>query len=108
VGSAVLAAAVRKIGEAVLAGATAATAAQGDGFRPGAPEAMGAGSGTHDLEPRSTEPMTSGRSAGPTGPGGTPGESWRSRRALRRAAAAAGVVVVVVLGRRRRRRGTVG
>jgi carbon monoxide dehydrogenase subunit G len=107
VGSAVLAAAVRKLTEAALAAATNPTTTRGDGFRPGEGEAIGSGSGTHDLGPRSTEPMTSEPQAEPVepaGPRGSAGEPPRGRRAPAGVAAAAGVVVVVLLGRRRRTR----
>lgn len=106
VGSAVLAAAVRKMGEAVLAGAAAPIAA-GDGFRAGEREAIGSVSGTHDLGLRPAEPMTSGpqaKPADPADPRGSAGEPQRGRRVPAGVAAAAGVVVVVVLGRRRRTR----
>jgi carbon monoxide dehydrogenase subunit G len=86
VGAAVLGAAIRRLAADTLA---AAAEPRGEGFLSGEGEAMGSGSGTHDLDPRRPEPLTS-----------PPGR----RRGAATAAAGAGVVVVVLSGWRRLRR----
>jgi carbon monoxide dehydrogenase subunit G len=97
VGSAVLAAVIRRIAEDLLAAAAAPTPSvptRGDGFPSTEPEDMGSRSGTNGLGLGAPEPMPSGGRSHRRVPGRLPG----------RAAALAGVVVVVVLGRRRARR----
>ena len=98
VGSAVLAAAIRRTAEDLLAAARPPVPTRGDAFHPSGPEDMGAGPGTHDLALESTKPMTTG---------GPQHRRGRGRVAVR-VGAAAGVVVVVVLGRRRRTRRRAG
>jgi carbon monoxide dehydrogenase subunit G len=98
VGSAVLAAAVRRMAEDMLAATEppGRRTSGGQGF-PDEPEVMGSGSGTRDLGPEPTEPVTSGPTAGTTG----------GRRAARRvggAVAAIGAVAVVIARRRAGRR----
>jgi carbon monoxide dehydrogenase subunit G len=116
VGAAVLAGAVRRIAEDLLAATESPGPGQfsgGDRSRQGEPEVMGSGPGTHDLDRDSAEPIASGtRGTGgaPDGSGtsGTSGASGASgvRRAARGAAGAAllGVVVAVLARRRARRR----
>jgi carbon monoxide dehydrogenase subunit G len=101
VGSAVLAAAVRRMAADVLgaAGTPASVPPRGDGFQVGEPEAMGRVSGTHDLGRPATELIASHGSTEPDGRAASAGR----RRAVARVAAAAGVVAVVI-GRRHRSR----
>jgi carbon monoxide dehydrogenase subunit G len=77
VGSAVLAASIRRVADDLLSAAAA------------------------PVSPRAAEPMSSGGTAAPAGPDRA---ASGGRRVPARIAAAAGVVVVVVLGRRRRTR----
>jgi carbon monoxide dehydrogenase subunit G len=95
VGSAVLAAAVRRMAEEVLAATDppGRRTSPGHGFNPNEPEVMGSGSGTHDLGPEPTEPMTSGPPAG-----------RRTARRLGGAAVAIGAVAIVIARRRADRR----
>jgi carbon monoxide dehydrogenase subunit G len=113
VGAAVLAGAVRRMAEDLLA-ATAVPAqdqsSRGQGFPPGVPEVMGSGSGTHDLDPQSAEPIASGphRAGGVTegsGASAPSGASARLRAALGAGAALVGAVALLV---RRRARGRAG
>ncbi|MGH9249726.1 MAG: SRPBCC domain-containing protein [Acidimicrobiales bacterium] len=95
VGSALLAAAVRRMAEEVLAATEppGRRTSPGHGFNPNEPEVMGSGSGTHDVGPEPTEPMTSGPPAG-----------RRTARRLGGAAAAIGAVAIVIARRRADRR----
>jgi carbon monoxide dehydrogenase subunit G len=125
VGSAVLAAAVRRLVDDSLAAAarppaspeppaspapaaSAATAAgaprsRGTGFRPPGPEAMGSGSGTYDLAPGSTEPDASepGASEGPDASEGAASLRRTGPVVAAAVAAVTGLAAVVVFGRRR-------
>jgi carbon monoxide dehydrogenase subunit G len=84
VGSALLAGAVKRMAEDLLAATEAPGAAsRGEGFQGGEPQAMGSGSGVYDAGQEPTEAMTSGTKGG--------------RRGRRRAGGAA-VVGVVVAG----------
>jgi carbon monoxide dehydrogenase subunit G len=112
VGTAVLAGAVRRIAEDLLAATESPGPGQssgGDRSRQGEPEVMGSERGTHDLDRESAEPMASGTRGTDRAPDGS-GASGASRasgvrRAARGAAGAALVgVVVAVLARRRARR----
>lgn len=95
VGSAVLAAAVRRMAEDLLAAAIPAPSpSRGHGIQPNEPAAIGSDSGTHDLGLEPTGPMTSGASG--------------ARRTARRVAVAGLVGAVVVAGRRRWARGRAG
>jgi carbon monoxide dehydrogenase subunit G len=103
VGSAVLAAAVRRMAADVLSAAGAPGPSgqpRGDGLRPQESGAMAPASGTPDLGPSATEPLAAHGSAPP---GERAAAARRRRTAVARVAAAAGVVVIVV-GRRRRSR----
>jgi carbon monoxide dehydrogenase subunit G len=109
VGSAVLAGAVRRIAEDLLAAAEPAGPGQpsrGHGFRQGEPEVMGSASGAHDLDRGSAEPIASGT----WGTGGAPDGSGTKggRRSARGAGGAALVAVVVAVIVRRRARGRSG
>ena len=113
VGAAVLAGAVRRIAEDLLAATESPGPGQssgGDRSHQGEPEVMGSGPGTHDLDRESAEPIASGtRGTGGAPDGsGTSGASGASgvRTAARGAAGAAllGVVVAVLARRRARRR----
>jgi carbon monoxide dehydrogenase subunit G len=105
VGAAVLAGAVRRMAEDLLA-ATAVPArgqsSPGEGFPQGEPEVLGSGSGTHDLDRESAGPIASATH----GTGGAPdGSGASTRRRAARGAAAALVGAAVALLVRRRARG---
>jgi carbon monoxide dehydrogenase subunit G len=104
VGAAVVAGAVRRMAEDLLGAAEPPAPGQssrGQGFRRGEPEVMGFGSGTHDLDRASAEPIASGT----LGTDGAPDASGASagRRAARAAGAALVGAMVAVLVRRRAR-----
>ena len=122
VGSAVVEAAVRRLARDLLAAATAPASgpppaehatpvdagSRGNEFRFGEVEVMGSGSGTHDLDLDSSEPMTSGGtgSSGAVAPAASP-VADRGRRGRTAAAVVAGAAIVVAVARRlARRRGT--
>ncbi|HEX2562525.1 MAG TPA: SRPBCC domain-containing protein [Acidimicrobiales bacterium] len=96
VGAAVLAGAVRRMAEDLLAATEPPTPAASRGHEsgPDQPEATGAGSGAHDLEPEAAETVASGTKG--------------ARRAARRAGGAALVGVVIAVVVRRRARGRAG
>jgi carbon monoxide dehydrogenase subunit G len=107
VGIAVLAGAVKRMAEDLLAATEPPSRGQssrGHGFRPGEPEAMGSGSETDDLDRASAEPIASG-TRGTDGAPDTPGApgAKRGRRAAGGAGAALVGLVVAVLVRRRAR-----
>ena len=92
VGSAVLAAAVRRTAEDLLTALAAprpSVPSRGHGFLSGEPEVMGSRSGTHDLGLGTVEPVTSA----PSPPG---------RRFARRIVAVTGVIAVAILAAWRR------
>jgi len=111
VGAAVLAGAVRRMAEDLLA-ATAVPAqgqsSRGQGSPPGEPEVMGSASGTHDLDRESAEPIASGShgtGGAPDGLGASgPSRASARRRAARGAGAALVGAAVALLVRRRARR----
>jgi carbon monoxide dehydrogenase subunit G len=89
VGSAVLAAAVRRTAEAVLAAAESPPPARGHRFQQAEPEVIGSKSETHDLGLEAVKPMTSGAAAA-------------KRRLVGAGMAAAAAVVAVGASRWRR------
>jgi carbon monoxide dehydrogenase subunit G len=121
VGAAVLAGAVRRMAEDLLGAAETAgpgPSSRGHGFHQGEPEVMGSGSGAHDLDRGSAEPIASATrgtggapdAAGTRGTGGAPdasGTEWR-RWAARGVGGAALVGVVIAVVVRRRARGRAG
>jgi carbon monoxide dehydrogenase subunit G len=109
VGSAVLAGAVRRMAEDLLAAAEPpgpSLSSRGPGFRQREPEVMGAGSGTDDLDRESAEPIAS-ETLGTDGASGASGAS-AGRRAARGAAGAALIGAAVAIIVRRRARGRSG
>jgi carbon monoxide dehydrogenase subunit G len=108
VGSAVLAGAVRRMAEDLLAAAEppgSSPSSRGPGFRQGEPEVMGSGSGTHDVDRESAEPIAS-ETLGTDGASGASGAA--GRRAARGAAGAALIGAAVAIIVRRRARGRSG
>jgi carbon monoxide dehydrogenase subunit G len=96
VGAAVLAGAVRRMAEDLLAATEPPTpaASRGHESRPDQPEGTGSGSRAHGPEPEAAKPMASG--------------TKRARRAARGAGGAALVGVVIAVVVRRRARGRAG
>ena len=98
VGSAVLAATVRRTAEDLLTALAAprpSVPSRGHGFLPGEPEVVGSRSGTHDLGLGTVEPITSA----PSPPG---------RRFARRIVAVTGVIAVALAAWRRASRRRAG
>jgi carbon monoxide dehydrogenase subunit G len=121
VGAAVLAGAVRRMAEDLLGAAEAPRpdqSSQGHGFHQGELEVMGSGSGAHDLDRGSAEPIASATRgtggapdvSGTRGTGGAPDASGAKgrRRAAGGVGGAALVGVVIALVVRRRARGRAG
>jgi carbon monoxide dehydrogenase subunit G len=111
VGAAVLAGAVRRMAEVLLGAAELSGPGQssrGHGSRPGEPEVMGSGSGTHDLDRGSAEPIASGtqKAGGAADGSGSSGVSGSRRVARGVGAALVGGLVALLV--RRRARGRAG
>jgi carbon monoxide dehydrogenase subunit G len=107
VGAAVLAGAVRRIAEDLLSATEPPGTGQstrGTGSRQAEPEVMGSGSGIHDLDRESAEPIASGaQGIGGAADGPESSGSSAGRRAARGVGAAVVGVVVALLVRRRAR-----
>jgi carbon monoxide dehydrogenase subunit G len=111
VGAAVLAGAVRRMAEDLLAATGLpgqGESSRGHGFPQGEPEVMGSGSGAHDLDRESAEPIASAtqETGGPPDGSGASGASGGRRAARGAGAALVGVVVALLV--RRRARGRAG
>jgi carbon monoxide dehydrogenase subunit G len=111
VGATVLAGAARQMAEALLSATERPGTGQstrGHGSPQGEPEVMGSGSGSHDLDGGSAEPIAS-KARGTGGAADGPGASGASgRRRVARGAGAALVGAGVALLVRRRARGRAG